>query len=92
VYYKFLYEYEKALADFEKSIDLKVENKLVYLFRGSCYEELGKFIEARKDYEFACKSGIKTGCENAEKVSRLIDILDMFAIVPRFDSFAHSFS
>jgi tetratricopeptide (TPR) repeat protein len=43
-------EYDKAIAKFNKSIELNPEDAIVYYFRGNCYAKKGEYDKAIADY------------------------------------------
>ena len=55
--YDHLGEYEKALADANKAIELKPEDERVYGIRGAAYDGLGYTAEAATDYQKAIPNG-----------------------------------
>jgi tetratricopeptide (TPR) repeat protein len=43
-------EYDKAIAKFNKSLELNPEDAIVYYFRGNCYANKGEYDKAVADY------------------------------------------
>jgi tetratricopeptide (TPR) repeat protein len=53
-------EYAKAIADYSKYLEFaKAKSDNVYYYRGVCYENLGKTVEACADYKKAKEQGNK---------------------------------
>ncbi|WP_197442639.1 tetratricopeptide repeat protein [Lignipirellula cremea] len=50
---------EKALADYDKAIELGLKDPLAYVSRGMFYAAAGKLDEALKDYDQAIELGLK---------------------------------
>ena len=55
VYYD-MRDYDKAIADLDKSIELDNEYSEAYLFRGLCFKAINKPVEARADFQAAINS------------------------------------
>ena len=54
-YYESKENYVKAIVSIKKAIGIDSENSLYYVMRGSCYQSMGKYKMASKDFETALR-------------------------------------
>ncbi len=54
-----LKQYEKALADYNKAIEIYSNLAIAYYGRGFCYQALSKTEKAKVDFAMATKLGYK---------------------------------
>ena len=55
-------QYDQAIKDYNKAIQIDPNYEPAYNNRGNAYKEKGKYDEAKKDYKKACLLGNKTAC------------------------------
>lgn len=58
-YLFYLKEYDKALADADKCIELNPKADVAYEMRGTCYEMLGEKEKSNADHQKATELGFK---------------------------------
>ena len=55
-------EFDKSLADLNKALDIKADYADALYLRGKTYVKLNKNIEAKSDFQSACKIGNSAAC------------------------------
>jgi hypothetical protein len=63
--YSALGNYQEALADANKALELDTKLAIAYVNRGIAFEKLGNNAGAKADYKKACEFGIKWACEKS---------------------------
>ena len=61
-------EYSRAVEKFTTFLNTDPSYEYGFYFRGACFEKLGDYEKAKKDYKKACKIGLDDGCLAYEKV------------------------